>query len=270
MNVQTTVSVLAYHSIGAETTKAFRPLTVDPTLFSEHMTALHEHAIDVIPFSAVPEALATRRRAVAVTVDDGLADVAENACPALAALGLTATLFIPSGYIGGRATWLRGADAQRPMLSGSAIADLAREGFEIGSHGRMHLAADVNDPALILNDARASRLALEAIIHGPVRSFAYPFGYHSAAGRAAVQRAGFHQACAVGDLPASRTDDRWALPRLQVFNETSPEALVAMIDRRPSEPVRRWAHAKQRVWHLGRRWAGWGPIEAARLAEAVR
>jgi peptidoglycan/xylan/chitin deacetylase (PgdA/CDA1 family) len=270
MDSQATVAVLSYHSIAAQTTPGFAALTVDPSLFAEHMEALHEQNVDVIPFGEVPGALAGRRSCVAITIDDGLADAAENACPVLARLGMTATLFVPTGYVGGHSGWLRGPDAQRPMLSWSSIDSLAREGFEIASHGRMHVAADLNAPELVERDARASRLELEDRIGSAVSSFAYPFGYHSASGRRAVRAAGYRQACAVGDLPARAGDDRWALPRLQVWDDTTPEALVAMVTWRPPLVRQAWARSKQGVWHLGRRCAGWGPPEAGRLQEARR
>jgi peptidoglycan/xylan/chitin deacetylase (PgdA/CDA1 family) len=262
--------VLSYHSVSAQTTPAFARLTVDPSLFAEQVAALREQNLDVIPFAAVPHALATGRGAVAISIDDGLADAGENACPVLARLGMTATLFVPSGYVGGRSGWLRGADARRPMLDWDAIGSLARDGFEIGSHGRTHMAADLNPPELVERDARESRIELEDAIGCTVQSFAYPFGYHSPRGRRAVRAAGYLQACAVGDLPARSSDDRWALPRLQVWNNTTPEALAAMVTRRPPLTARGWERSKQRLWGLGRRCAEWGPPEAGRLQGAPR
>jgi peptidoglycan/xylan/chitin deacetylase (PgdA/CDA1 family) len=270
MNSRTNLAVLSYHSIAVRSTPAFSRLTVDPSLFAEQMAALREQNLDVIPFSAVPDALATGRDAVAISIDDGFADAGDNACPVLSRLGMTATLFVPSGYVGGRSGWLRGADARRPMLDWETIRSLARAGFEIGSHGRMHMAADLNPSQLIERDASASRLELEEGIGYAVRSFAYPFGYHSPGGRRAIRAAGYLQACAVGDLPARPGDDRWALPRLQVWNNTTPEALAAMVTWQPPLTARTWARSKQGVWHLGRRWAGWGPIEAGRLQGAAR
>lgn len=265
MDYPATVAVLSYHSIAAHTTPGFAALTVDPSLFAEQMEALHEQNLDVIPFSEVPDALAARRSGVAISIDDGLGDAAENACPVLARLGMTATLFIPTAFVCGQSGWLPGEDARRPMLSWETIGSLADEGFEIASHGRLHMAADINPPEFVERDARASRLELEDRIGRPVNSFAYPFGYHSAAARRAVRAAGYRQACVVGDLPARAGDDRWALPRLQVWDDMTPEALVAMVTWRPPLATRAWARSKQRVWHLGRRCAGWGPAEAARL-----
>jgi len=104
------------------------------------------------------------------------------------------------------------------------------------------------------------------MIDAPVTSFAYPFGYHSALARTAIRAAGFEQACAVGDLPACREDDRWALPRLQVFDDTTPEALIALVSERPTPSARAWALGKQRIWSVGRRWIPLGPPESGRVS----
>jgi peptidoglycan/xylan/chitin deacetylase (PgdA/CDA1 family) len=268
MSARTTVAVLTYHSIATQTTPSFAALTVDPSLFAEQLAALREHGLEVIPFGAVPAALDQSRDAVTISIDDGLADAGQNAATALRSQGLPATLFVPSAYVGGSSSWLSGEDGQRAMLSWDALRDLAQDGFEIGSHGHRHIAADLNPPELVRRDAAASRIELEDHLGREVRSFAYPFGYHSALGRRAVRAAGFSQACAVGDLPARSGDDRWALPRLQVWSGTTPEVLLAMVRWRPLGPARVWAHAKQTVWRAGRRWAGWGPVEAQRLDRA--
>jgi peptidoglycan/xylan/chitin deacetylase (PgdA/CDA1 family) len=265
MSAHGTVAVLTYHSIAVQTTGAFARLTVDPALFDEHLAVLREHGLDVIPFREVPAALAAGRDAVAITIDDGFSDAADNACPALTSHGLPATLFIPTAYVGSASGWLPGDDAWRPMCSWDAIADLARAGFEIGSHGHRHLAADINSPQLVQHDAWVSRIELEDHLDHAVTSFAYPFGYHARSARAAVRAAGFARACALGDLPAHAGADRWALPRLQVLSHTSPEDLLRLVRRRATAPARGWANSKQSIWRAGRRWAGWVPIEAGRL-----
>ena len=265
MSAQGTIAVLTYHSIAVQTTGPFARLTVDPALFDEHLAAVREHGLDVIPLRDVLAALEAGRSAVTITIDDGFADTAENACPALTRHGLPATLFVPTAYVGGTSAWLPGDDAWRPMCSWDAIADIARAGFEVGSHGHRHLAADINSPRMVQHDAWLSRIELEDHLGRAVTSFAYPFGYHARPAHAAVRAAGFARACAVGDLAAHPGANRWALPRLQVLSDTTPDALLKLVGRRPTRPARGWASSKQTVWRAGRRWAGWGPIEAGRL-----
>ncbi|HUB36547.1 MAG TPA: polysaccharide deacetylase family protein [Solirubrobacteraceae bacterium] len=263
------VAILMYHSIAPAGTDAFGELTVPPSLFAEHLAALVESGCELVRVAEVPALLAqppARGPRVAITLDDGLADVATGAAPALAAHGLPATLFVPSAYVGDRARWLSGADARRPLLSWSELAQLADAGLEIGSHGHLHLAADVNDPAHVREDAIRSRATLEERLARPVRSYAYPFGYRTPRAGAAVAQAGFAQACAVAELPAVAGEDRFALPRLHARPHTTPEELVALVRHRPAGALRRWAHAKQSLWRAGRRLAGWGPAEAGVLS----
>jgi peptidoglycan/xylan/chitin deacetylase (PgdA/CDA1 family) len=266
VHAKPTVAILMYHNIATTTTPSFAGLTVDPVLFEEQLAALHKHSIEVIRFEEVPAVLAEGRSAAVITLDDGLADAADAAAPVLHRLGLPATLFVPSAFVGARASWLSGDDANLPMLTWSAISELAEAGFEIGSHGRLHLAADVNSPELIREDAAASKAELEEHLERAVVSFAYPFGYQTRRARQAVRNAGFAQACMVSDLPAQAGDDLLALPRLSVNNEISPEALLAMIRWQPAAAARRWAHTKQVTWRTGRRLGmGWGPPEARRM-----
>jgi peptidoglycan/xylan/chitin deacetylase (PgdA/CDA1 family) len=255
-----------YHSIASATTSSLAKLTVDPFLFDEQLAALRDQQVDVIPFTEISAALADGRRAVAITIDDGLADAADGAAPALLSHSLPATFFVPSAFVGKSASWLRGEDGQRPMLSWSAIGELAGAGFEIGSHGKQHLAADVNRPEVVRQDAAESRTDLEQALGRAVVSFAYPFGYANARAREAVREVGFSQACIVGELPARAGDNRWSLPRVTVAQGTKPEALLAMVRCEPTAVARGWAHGKQYIWHAGRQMAGWGPPAARRMA----
>jgi peptidoglycan/xylan/chitin deacetylase (PgdA/CDA1 family) len=247
------VPVLVYHSVARRSSWEF---TIRPDLFEEHLRAIREQGFDAIPFRDVPAALASGRRAVAITIDDGLADAATNAAPVLLSLGLTATLFVPTAYVGDTARWLRGEERKRPMLSWGAVADLAGAGFEVASHGRLHLAVDVNPPELVRRDAAASKAELEGHLGHEVASFAYPFGYETPSARRAVRAAGFAQACSVGEFPARPRDDRWALPRLDVRASTTPEALLARINSHPSLASRGWRSAIKHTVRARRRWSG--------------
>jgi peptidoglycan/xylan/chitin deacetylase (PgdA/CDA1 family) len=261
------VAILMYHSIGAPSTESLRELTVEPSQFDDQLATLHDAGtrfvtVDEVPALLADPAAADGRPTVAVTIDDGLADLATGAVPALARYRAPATLFVPTAFVGATASWLRGDDGRRPMITWPALAELADAGLEVGSHGHRHLASDVNHPDLVRTDALRSRAQLEDRLGRPIRSFCFPFGYGPPAAREAVRRAGFAQACVIADLPAQSGDDRFALPRLHVGPQTTPAALLALVRRRPAPPARWWSHAKQGVWTVGRRRAGWGPPEA--------
>jgi peptidoglycan/xylan/chitin deacetylase (PgdA/CDA1 family) len=269
------VAILMYHSVGRSTTAWSRRFTVDPGLFDEHIAALIDARACLVAVGEVPDLLsggpAERPRegpAVAISIDDGLADAATGAAPVLAAHRAPATLFVPTAYVGRGAAWMSGGDAARPMLSWGALGELAAVGMEIGSHGHLHLAADINEPELVREDAIRSRAELEEHLGRTVSSYAYPFGYCTRDAANAVGDAGFSQACAVMELPAVAGDDPLILPRIYVSPQTTPEMLLRLVQRRPARTLRQWALVKQQVWHAGRRWAEWGPPEARRGSHA--
>ncbi len=259
------IAILMYHAVARSTTAAFRPYTVDPLLFDEHLSALigadcRFHTVEEVPALLAARGAGDGSTAVVISIDDALADEATGA---LASRRVPGTLFVPTGYVGATAGWLTGDDRDRPILGWSELEELAQSGIEIAAHGHLHLAADINEPGLVREDAARSRGELEDHLGRPVTSYAYPFGHWTPAARRAVCAAGFSQACAIMDLPAVAGDHRFALPRLYVGPECTPELLVELVKARPAGLARRRAELGQRIWRSGRRWAGWGPPEAS-------
>jgi peptidoglycan/xylan/chitin deacetylase (PgdA/CDA1 family) len=268
------IAILMYHSIASSTTPSFRPYTVDPLRFDEHLSALSGAGCRFVRVEEVPALLAGSARTpdegptVAISIDDGLTDAASVAAPVLERHRKPATLFVPSGYVGGAATWMAGEDGERPILGWSALRDLSAAGWEIGSHGHLHLAADINRPDLVREDADRSREELEAQLGRAVTSYAYPFGCWTPAAREAVRSAGFSQACAIMELPAMAGDHPFALPRIHIKAETTAEMLLALVSSRPVGFARRRAEVGQRVWRTGRRWGLWRSHDSGVIASA--
>jgi peptidoglycan/xylan/chitin deacetylase (PgdA/CDA1 family) len=269
------VSTLLYHSFASTSTSAFKELTVDPGLFSEHMAALREAGCRFIRFRDIPAVVSgsttpdgsPHRPVVAVTIDDGFADITTGALPALLEHQIPATLFVPTAYVGATAAWLRDEDGHRAMCDWRSLCDLAASGWEIGSHGHRHIAADLSAPATVTADALRSRTLLEEHLGMPVTSFAYPFGYYSKQSHIAVRNAGFSQAGIVSGQHDRSNDDRWRIPRAQIGPGHTPEDLAILVQRRGGDA--KWRNrAKQRLWLFGRRRFAWGPPEAAGVGAA--
>jgi peptidoglycan/xylan/chitin deacetylase (PgdA/CDA1 family) len=112
-----------------------------------------------------------------------------------------------------------GADGMLPM-TWAMVADLAREGFVVGSHTRNHAWLTVEAPEAVADELRGARAVLERRLAAPVRHFAYPDGQFTRAVTAAVDAAGYRFAyttCAYRD-PAYPL---LTLPRLMLWENAS-------------------------------------------------
>lgn len=93
--------VLMYHSISHRSPDPWR-LHVPPQVFAEHLRVIRERYRPVTLLE-LGDGLAARRlrpRSVAVTFDDGYLDNLEAAVPLLESLGVPATVFVTTGYVG--------------------------------------------------------------------------------------------------------------------------------------------------------------------------
>jgi peptidoglycan/xylan/chitin deacetylase (PgdA/CDA1 family) len=226
--------VLMYHSIGSGASRAFRRWQVERHLFAEQLTALREAGYRLVGMSEALADLGTTGspgRTVAVTFDDAFRDFAD-AAEVLRAAGATATLYVPTAHVGGRASWLAGyQEADLRTLDWPELVELAGAGtgVEIGSHGHAHAELDVLPADRMRADVQTSRTMLSERLGVPVYSFCYPFGYHTTQVRAAVAAAGFTSACEVGYRVQRTADDRFAIGRLIVTGDTRPERMAGLV-----------------------------------------
>ena len=119
---------------------------------------------------------------IAFTFDDFPASAVENAAPALEDAGMRGTYYLASGLMGRHENGQLIADE-------AMVADLARDGHEIGAHthghinvqrtGRRDLVADVER-----NEAEIARITGRS---EPI-SFAYPFGMISVPSKLTLMR----------------------------------------------------------------------------------
>jgi peptidoglycan/xylan/chitin deacetylase (PgdA/CDA1 family) len=263
-NPRRRVAILMYHSIAGTSTPEMRELTVSPERFDEQIGALRDagvrfvHADEVLGILRGQDGGDPGAPVAAVTIDDAFADCVDAAA-ILARHGATATVFVPTAYVGTRAAWLDGEDALRPIASWEALAALHDAGIEVAAHGHWHIAADLNPAAVVEEDARRCRGELEDHLGASVRSYAYPFGFQNRAGRRAIAAAGFASACAIVHLCAGPTDDPFALPRLHVGPGTAGAALASMVTAQRSPLIEHGLRGKDRLFHAGRRVRPLGP-----------
>ena len=157
-------------------------------------------------------------RAVHVTFDDGFTGVLEHAAPVLAGLSIPATLYAVSGRLGLSNDWMaRRGFPERPLMTAAQLRELESAGFVIGSHTHSHARLTEIGAARVAQEVGASRRELEDALGKAVQHFAYPYGLHDEAVRAAVVEAGYASACSTVSGFNRRGEDVFRLRRIDVF-----------------------------------------------------
>lgn len=139
-------------------------------------------------------------RELAITFDDGYQDNYEYAAPILRSMGLPATFFVVSQYIGTQfvAWWDRSLSTHQPWMTWDQVQELGREGFEIGAHTRTHANLGEVAGGEAWREILGSRLELEEKLSTRIDLFAYPYGAEtniSERNREAIKSAGFRCCC---------------------------------------------------------------------------
>jgi peptidoglycan/xylan/chitin deacetylase (PgdA/CDA1 family) len=250
-----TMAVLMYHSVSAVDTGPHRDLAVPPELLHEQLTALTTAGYRLVGLTeAVERPCPGAVPTVAITFDDGYANF-RHALPILADLGASATLYAAVGHLGAAgADWLGpDADVFGRFLTWSELREVAAAGVEIGNHSLIHHPLDVLPPEELEREVTRSRELLATELGTPVRSFAYPHGYHCRRVRAAVLRAGHDNACEVGRRLHRPGDDPYAIPRLQPTPDHRGADLVDLVRTGGPRLVPTAKRLAQPVWRQTRR-----------------
>jgi peptidoglycan/xylan/chitin deacetylase (PgdA/CDA1 family) len=230
--LRTSVPILLYHSVCADPPAWIAPFTVDPARFARHMDAIA--ASDRVPLtvSEYVDGLSGKCKLppspVLITFDDGFADFAEHALPALASRNLVSTLYVTTGALaGGLVSWVL---PPAKMLAAADIPRLEDGGVEIGAHSHTHRQMDLLSESEVAGELTRSASSLETILGHPIRSFAYPHGYWTPRVRRLVASAGFDSASAVANAFSSAHDHHLALSRLMVTSDTDEHEVVAWMN----------------------------------------
>jgi peptidoglycan/xylan/chitin deacetylase (PgdA/CDA1 family) len=229
--------VLCYHAVSEDwpSEAAVRPSTLE-----RQIRRLLRRGYRPRTLSAALEA--PRERTLAVTFDDAFGSVEARALPLLSALGVPATVFVPTDYAGtdlpmswsalGR--WV-GSDHEDELhcMSWEQLRRLAAAGWEIGSHTCSH------PPLTELGPEEASR---ELVRSGEIceqgtgarcEVLAYPYGIYDSRTEQLARAAGYRAAVGLNRriLEPCFGRGRFAIPREGIYREAGRLDFAAKTSR---------------------------------------
>jgi peptidoglycan/xylan/chitin deacetylase (PgdA/CDA1 family) len=159
--------ILCYHNVRTEERRAF----------AWQMDELLRVGSPVDLDGTWPDSLKGLR--VAVTFDDGYAEIGKNALPELEERGIPSTIFVPSGNLGGRPMWNQASgcgSGEDRIFTPEELRDLARPLVRIGSHTVSHADLTTLGTEEALRELCRSKEELEDILGTRVDLVAFPYG----------------------------------------------------------------------------------------------
>ncbi|MGY1779759.1 polysaccharide deacetylase family protein [Geodermatophilus sp. SYSU D01036] len=256
------VPVLLYHAVTDAPGTHIAPFTVSPKAFRAQLDCLVAAGYRCTTFSqllaerssgAGPEGVgpADDGRTAVVTFDDGYADFADAALPALLERSFAGTVYVTTG-------WLEGGPPREPgpsdrMLAWSQLADLVDAGCEIGAHSHSHPQLDTLDRVSLRDELTRPKALLEDALGREVPSVAYPHGYHGPRVRRAARSSGYASAAAVRNRLSPPAEDHFRVSRLTVTASTTTEQLRAWLEPREPESLPSRESLPTTAWRAYRR-----------------
>lgn len=226
------VPVLLYHSVTTTPGRHIAPFTVPPDEFERHMDVVAASGRRTTTFGELLRAEREGRDVpgdpggtpVVITFDDGYADFAHAALPAMQSRSLASTLFLTTGWLAGRAG--REPGPTDPMLSWSQLPELLERGVELGAHSHSHPQMDTLSRTALRDELTRPREQLEDALGRPVEVFAYPHGYNGPRVRRAARESGYLAAAAVRNALHRPGGAPFAVARLMVTSTTTAQDIA--------------------------------------------
>jgi peptidoglycan/xylan/chitin deacetylase (PgdA/CDA1 family) len=217
-----------YHSISPSRQPDPHRVRVHPDRLDRHLRLLRRLGLRGVSLAELVDAhdRGDARGLVGLTFDDGYADFLEHAVPVLGRHGMTATLYVVTGRLGGHNAWDDGP--RLPLLDADGVRAVAAAGHEIGCHTATHVRLAGADERTLTTEIADSKRALEDVLQRTVPGFCYPWGSFDAAVADAARAAGYDHACVTGDYDPG---DRFTIPRCYVAPQDTALHLLAKLAR---------------------------------------
>ena len=195
---------------------------VAPQDFAKQMQYLHDHGWQAFTMSELMQHDKMPPKSLAITFDDGFANVYEHAMPILQSLGLKSTHYLLSKSQTNDWDAEKGIPSEA-LLSVQQVKTMLATGLvEIGVHGQQHRSLTTMTADRVVEELSQAKEALETRYGVTCRSLAYPFGCWNEDVLEMAQECGFDHAVAVANAVYRPGQDHcFAIPRLTMDGRRS-------------------------------------------------
>jgi peptidoglycan/xylan/chitin deacetylase (PgdA/CDA1 family) len=210
------INILMYHSIST----APGPTSIPAQIFRGQIEILKASGYRTISLKAFMDwhsgkTPAPASRPVVITFDDGFADFADSAVQILEAYECTATIFLPSGKVGGTEDWPGARPGGRKLMTWRQVTDLAARDIEFGGHGVGHRDLTKLSGSELEREIRQCRDQIAQRLGHPPVAFAPPYGRAHERERVEIRKS-FDISVGTTLDRADRNCDLHDLPRIEM------------------------------------------------------
>jgi peptidoglycan/xylan/chitin deacetylase (PgdA/CDA1 family) len=175
------VAILGFHKIGAFPRTGWPSWFYIPeSTFVGYVNVLRDggwEPIDLRGFlRGLREPDTLPARAALLTFDDGYKSMRDVTLPLLQELDVSAVLFVPAGFVGGRNTFDAGVEPDEPICDWDDLRALAHGGVSIQSHALSHRRFSELSTEERRRELAESKAALEQGMGTCVDAIAFPYG----------------------------------------------------------------------------------------------
>ena len=218
------IPILMYHQVTPNIHPKFSRWSVTPKTFAIHMKILNLHNYISINLNQLEDYKNGKanlpRKPIIITFDDSYRDAIDFTVPILKANRFTAVFFVPTDCVGSHSHWLMpDLGFEFPIIDWDTVKFLDTNEFQVGSHSMTHPDLTELTSEDCYKELAGSRKALEDHLGHEVVHLAYPHGLFDYRVRSIAAELGYHTASSVIRGFASRNDDPFALPRIEISGE---------------------------------------------------
>ena len=170
------IPILVYHSID----ESGSCISMRASEFKKQMEFIKEKGYKTFTASELVYILRKNgsmpNKAVVLTFDDGFENNYSVAFPILKSLGITATIFLTTDYVGKKCTWDKKDDIpDLTLLSWEMINEMSKFGIDFQSHTATHPHLPLLSNDKIKDELKRSRIAIENRLGKRCDILCYPY-----------------------------------------------------------------------------------------------